>query len=466
MPNYKLIIEYDGSKFWGWQVQPKVRTVQGELEDALFVFLKEKTRLACAGRTDRGVHALAQVANFRCERRLDRCAVEKPSLVEVGPDRLHPEDGDELLGDPAQDEGEEEDQPHGDPHQLAEDGHPQDQAPQPMCERHPLLLLPYKGLIQPLRGSGPSGGGKGRWRKGGLGSMTRVGGVATALIREMRPKQWTKNLLLYAGALFSRRLLDPQAFGRATLAFLLFCALSSAVYILNDWVDLEQDRRHPRKRHRPLASGALPLPVAVAALVLLLLIGVGGSFLWLGTPFGLLALLYLAVMVAYSFWLKHIVILDVFTIAAGFVLRAFAGAVAIPVVISPWLFICTLLLALFLGLGKRRHELLLLEEAAGEHRPILLEYTPQLLDEMMGVVTASVVIAYSLYTFSAENLPKNHAMMFTIPFVLYGIFRYLYLVHRRNEGGSPEELLLGDWPLLLDVVLWGLTSMAILYLWG
>ena len=296
--------------------------------------------------------------------------------------------------------------------------------------------------------------------------MTRVGGVATALIREMRPKQWTKNLLLYAGALFSRRLLDPQAFGRATLAFLLFCALSSAVYILNDWVDLEQDRRHPRKRHRPLASGALPLPVAVAALVLLLLIGVGGSFLWLGTPFGLLALLYLAVMVAYSFWLKHIVILDVFTIAAGFVLRAFAGAVAIPVVISPWLFICTLLLALFLGLGKRRHELLLLEEAAGEHRPILLEYTPQLLDEMMGVVTASVVIAYSLYTFSAENLPKNHAMMFTIPFVLYGIFRYLYLVHRRNEGGSPEELLLGDWPLLLDVVLWGLTSMAILYLWG
>ncbi len=296
--------------------------------------------------------------------------------------------------------------------------------------------------------------------------MTRVGGVATALIREMRPKQWTKNLLLYAGALFSRRLLDPQAFGRATLAFLLFCALSSAVYILNDWVDLEQDRRHPRKRHRPLASGALPLPVAVAALVLLLLIGVGGSFLWLGTPFGLLALLYLAVMVAYSFWLKHIVILDVFTIAAGFVLRAFAGAAAIPVVISPWLFICTLLLALFLGLGKRRHELLLLEEAAGEHRPILLEYTPQLLDEMMGVVTASVVIAYSLYTFSAENLPENHAMMFTIPFVLYGIFRYLYLVHRRNEGGSPEELLLGDWPLLLDVVLWGLTSMAILYLWG
>lgn len=296
--------------------------------------------------------------------------------------------------------------------------------------------------------------------------MTRVGGVATALIREMRPKQWTKNLLLYAGALFSRRLLDPQAFGRATLAFLLFCALSSAVYILNDWVDLEQDRRHPRKRHRPLASGALPLPVAVAALVLLLLIGVGGSFLWLGTPFGLLALLYLAVMVAYSFWLKHIVILDVFTIAAGFVLRAFAGAVAIPVVISPWLFICTLLLALFLGLGKRRHELVLLEEAAGEHRPILLEYTPQLLDEMMGVVTASVVIAYSLYTFSAENLPENHAMMFTIPFVLYGIFRYLYLVHRRNEGGSPEELLLGDWPLLLDVVLWGLTSMAILYLWG
>ena len=215
-------------------------------------------------------------------------------------------------------------------------------------------------------------------------------------------------------------------------------------------------------RHRPIAAGDLPIPLAWALAGAL----VAGTlaFAYLVRPaLAAVILAYIAVQVAYSFFLKHQVILDVFTIAAGFVLRAAAGAVAIGVPVSPWLYVCTILLALFQALAKRRAEIMLLAESAGSHRRILEEYSATLLEEMIAVVTSSTVMAYSLYTFSAENLPRNHSMMLTIPFVLYGIFRYLYLVYRKDEGGSPEQLLLTDLPLLACIVLWGLASIAILY---
>lgn len=282
------------------------------------------------------------------------------------------------------------------------------------------------------------------------------------MLAGMRPRQWTKNVVVFAALVFARRVFEPVPFAQAVGAFVAFCMLSGAVYLVNDILDVEQDRRHPRKRFRPIACGELPLRTAwlqTGTLTTVALIGATAIRPLLG---GVLAL-YLLVQIAYSTVLKHQVILDVFTIAAGFVLRAAAGAVAIGVPISPWLYVCTALLALFQALVKRRAEIMLLTEEAGAHRRILEDYSAALLEEMIAVVTSSTVMAYSLYTFSAENLPKNHAMMLTIPFVLYGIFRYLYLVYRRNEGGSPEQVLLSDWPLLSCIVLWGLTALVILY---
>ncbi len=285
-----------------------------------------------------------------------------------------------------------------------------------------------------------------------------------ALVETMRPKQWAKNLILFVGLIFSddRLLFHLPSLGRTVVAFFLFCLLSSSVYILNDLTDIEKDRKHPVKRHRPLPSGRLAPRVAQAALVAELAAALGGSFL-LGPAFGLVALIYLVINIAYSFSLKNVVILDVFTIAAGFVLRAVAGAVVIGVAISPWLYVVTILLALFLAIGKRRHELLLLEEGRGAHRRVLEEYSAPLLDDMLSVVMASTVIAYSLYTFTAENLPDNHAMMLTVPVALYGLFRYLYLIHRRNAGGAPEEVLFQDRPLLAAILVWGLMVIVILY---
>jgi 4-hydroxybenzoate polyprenyltransferase len=265
--------------------------------------------------------------------------------------------------------------------------------------------------------------------------------------------------------------------------FLVFCVLSGVVYIINDLADVEQDRYHPRKRTRPIASGALSQRNAALGAVIAFVLALAGALVLDhfaqaapfpdGTavfptpfPFTLVALGYLGLQVGYSFYLKHLVIIDVFSISAGFLLRVVAGAVVIQVPISPWLYIVTILGALFIGFSKRRNELIVLEGAAANHRAILKEYTPELLDEMISVTTASTVIAYSLYTFTAENLPKNHAMMVTIPFLLYGIFRYLYLIHVKNEGGSPEELLLRDRPLLATVVLWGIAVVAILYFFG
>ncbi len=287
-------------------------------------------------------------------------------------------------------------------------------------------------------------------------------GLATALLVSMRPKQWTKNGLLFLGLIFSRSLTDPNLMLRAGLSFVDFCLLASATYLLNDLADLERDRQHPIKRKRPIASGRISPPLAAAAAALLLaaslLLAAG-----LSPSFLLVALLYVALSFSYSFWLKHMVIIDVLAVAAGFVLRAAAGAVVIDVPISPWLYVCTVLGALFLVFCKRRHELVLLQDSAANHRRILQEYTIPMLDQMISVVTSATVIAYSLYTFSAEYLPRNQSMMLTIPFLLYGIFRYLYLIHVRGVGGSPEEVLLTDRPLQLTVVGWGLACTVILY---
>lgn len=283
------------------------------------------------------------------------------------------------------------------------------------------------------------------------------------LIAAMRPKQWTKNALLFVGLIFAFKLGDARLVALSGLGFVLFCLLSSAMYLINDLADLEQDRQHPLKKHRPLAAGLLSPKLAGVVAGILLCASLPISFV-LGTGFGFVALAYVVLTLAYSSFLKHVVIVDVFTIAAGFVLRGMAGALAIDVPISPWLYVCTILGALFLALTKRRHELLLLNDGAGAHRRILEEYTPYLLDQMIMIVTSTTLIAYSLYTFSAENLPKNHAMMVTIPFVLYGIFRYLYLAHQKDAGGSPEDVLLRDRPLLADIVLWAITSSAVLYL--
>lgn len=283
-----------------------------------------------------------------------------------------------------------------------------------------------------------------------------------ALVISLRPKQWTKNSLLFFGLIFAHRLTEVDLALRASLAFVAFCLLSSATYLFNDLADLEKDRLHPKKRKRPIASGRVEprLAIAVAALLLVASLTLSGA---LGSPFLVMALLYLGLSLSYSYILKHIVIIDVMAISAGFVLRAAAGAVVISVPISPWLYVCTVLGALFIALCKRRNELSVLQESAVNHRRILQDYSIPLLDQMISVVTSATLIAYSLYTFSAENLPENSSMMLTIPFVLYGILRYLYLIQVRGSGGSPEEVLLSDKPLIATVTGWGATCVVILY---
>ncbi len=284
------------------------------------------------------------------------------------------------------------------------------------------------------------------------------------LIVSMRPKQWTKNAFLFAALVFDLKLFNPTLLGKTIVAFALFCLLSGTVYLINDLADIERDRLHPTKRNRPLPAGRLPLSWAMYAAIVLLAVSLPLSF-YLDLTFGLIGLSYLLLQVAYSFRLKDVVILDVMTVAAGFVLRVAAGAVVAQAErFSPWLYVCTTLLALFIALGRRREELILLEDNANQHRKILEEYSPAFIDEMLTVVTAATIIAYSLYTFSAENLPQNKSMMLTIPFVIYGLLRYLYLIHQKNMGGSPEEIVLRDIPLLVSNLLWGLTVVIILYL--
>ena len=285
-----------------------------------------------------------------------------------------------------------------------------------------------------------------------------------SLARSLRPAQWTKNLIIFAALMFGERLLDPRSVLLASAAFVIFCALSGVVYLVNDVADREADRRHPVKRHRPIASGELPVRVAIGSAVVIVTVALGGAF-WLGPLFGVLASSYVALLALYSGPLKHVVIIDVLTIAIGFVLRAAAGAVAIEVPISHWLYVLTILLALFLALSKRRHELVLLADGAGGHRPILEEYSPYLLDQMISVVTASTIVAYAFYTVSPETIAKfgTDWLGLTLPFPLYGIFRYLYLVHKKEGGGSPAEMLLTDRPLLVCVALWAAAVAVIIY---
>jgi 4-hydroxybenzoate polyprenyltransferase len=287
--------------------------------------------------------------------------------------------------------------------------------------------------------------------------------LLAAVLSSLRPRQWIKNLFVLAGLIFAQKLFTPLVWP-AIAAFLLFCGLSGAIYLLNDVADYEKDRLHPAKRNRPVASGALQRGTALWIGAALLLGCLGLSFR-LSPPFGWVALAYASLLVAYSIWLKHVVILDVLTVAAGFVLRAVAGVVVIDVEISGWLLICTILIALFLALGKRRHEALTLEGVAAEHRPALVDYSPAFLDQMIAVVTASTVTAYALYTMSPETVGKFHTrwLPVTLPFVLYGIFRYLYLLYRRQLGGNPSELLLGDRPLLLNMLLWMAAVLLLIY---
>ena len=283
-------------------------------------------------------------------------------------------------------------------------------------------------------------------------------------VASLRPRQWTKNLLVFAGLIFSRGLHEPALVARSGLAFALFCLLSGGVYLINDVVDAERDRAHPQKRHRPVASGRLPAGITLVAGIGLL-VGTTAAGFFLSVPFGMVAAAYAVLLTAYSVGLKHVVIVDTLIIAGGFVLRALAGVLVLGIEPSYWLLLCTILLALFLTFGKRRHELLALEAGATDHRPILSEYTPQLLDQMIAVVTASTLMAYALYTMA----PDTHARLgtarlpLTIPFVLYGIFRYLYLLYRHDLGGNPSEHFLTDRALLVDVALWGATVVVVLY---
>lgn len=297
-----------------------------------------------------------------------------------------------------------------------------------------------------------------------LAKMAEMKMILIPIWRSMRPAQWTKNFFLLAALVFSERLLVRESVLKAAEAFVLYCLLSGSLYLLNDLFDLKEDRAHPAKKNRPLASGELRPGVAIVFFL-------GGSavalgWAWkLGLPFFLVTAGYFLLQVAYSAWLKHIVILDIFILASGFVLRVVAGALVIQVPISSWLLVCTSLLSLFIGMSKRRHELVMLENKASEHRPILREYSAYLLDQMISVVTASTLIAYCLYTISAETVEKfgTRNLVYSSIFVLYGIFRYLYLVHQKGLGGSPEELVLKDAPLLINIFLWGIFIILIIY---
>jgi 4-hydroxybenzoate polyprenyltransferase len=279
-----------------------------------------------------------------------------------------------------------------------------------------------------------------------------------------RPREWIKNGVLFAPLFFSQNLLNPDLLFKASLAFGLFCLVASGVYLINDICDRDSDKKHPQKRTRPIASGALPVSVAIPVAVFLLCPALIGGLV-LDASFGSVTLGYVVLNLAYSNWLKHLVILDVFSIAAGFILRVLAGAVVVDVVMSQWLIICTTLLALFLGFSKRRHELVNLAGDASLHRRVLAEYDAPFLDMMIAIVTSATLIGYILYTVSEQTVQQFHSdkLVLTVPFVLYGIFRYLYRVYHNGDGGNPSRTLLTDRPLLTDLVLWGMSCGLILY---
>ena len=289
--------------------------------------------------------------------------------------------------------------------------------------------------------------------------------MLTALIKTMRPRQWvTKNVFIFAAIVFDKQLFVVDSFLRTLAGFTLFCLISSCVYIFNDIADVEADRQHPEKKNRPIPSGKLPMLAAWSACILLTVITLILAYL-LAPSFAYVIGLYFLINVAYSKWLKHIPIIDVFIISAGFVLRVHAGVTLIQVErFSPWLYVVMTLLSLFLGFGKRRAELALLAQGAGTHRKVLEGYTLPLLDQYIMIVSGTTIVAYSLYTFSAPNVPKNDSMMLTIPFVVYTIFRYLYLIEVKHAGGAPEEILLSDRPFQIAMILWAAAVLAIFYL--
>lgn len=301
-------------------------------------------------------------------------------------------------------------------------------------------------------------------RPAAAGEYASARPLAVSLLLSLRPSQWTKNLVVFAGLIFGEELFVPGAALEASVAFAVFCALSGVVYLINDVRDRAADQLHPIKSRRPIASGALSVEAALGAAAALGAVALGAA-IWLSPAFAAIAAGYVALLAVYSATLKHHVILDVLTLSAGFVLRAAGGAVAIDVPVSRWLLLLTLLLALFLALSKRRAELVTLADDAKGHRPSLAEYSPYLLDQMISVVTASTLIAYAFYTISPDTVRRfgTEDLIFTVPFPLYGIFRYLYLVHRRDGGGNPSEHLLTDRPLLVCVALWGVAVIAILY---
>ncbi|MAE71323.1 MAG: decaprenyl-phosphate phosphoribosyltransferase [Gemmatimonadetes bacterium] len=294
-----------------------------------------------------------------------------------------------------------------------------------------------------------------------------------AIVRSMRPKQWTKNGVVFAGLIFSRSLGQPQMVLRAVAAVAIFCLLSGSVYLINDIKDIDKDRRHPTKCKRPLPSGALSVAQAWGAAIVLAAGSLAAAFA-LNPKFGALAAGYVALVSAYSFGLKNVVVVDVFAIALGFVLRAVAGVEALAlegssIELSPWLLICTFLLATFLALAKRRNEISSFEKegkVAAAHRAVLDEYTLPLLDQMTAAVSSATIVAYALYTFDERTVQSfgSAALAATTPFVMYGIFRYMYLVHRRQMGGNPETIFLTDRGILTCVLLWILSAGAIIYL--
>lgn len=286
-----------------------------------------------------------------------------------------------------------------------------------------------------------------------------------ALIKTMRPRQWTKNGFIFFGLIFDKQLFLLEPFLRTVSGFFLFCLISSAVYLFNDIADVEADRHHPEKKSRPIASGELPVRVASIVAILLAFLAISLGYL-LSPLFAVILAAYLIINLLYSRWLKHEAILDVLIISSGFVLRVAAGVVLISPVerFSPWLYMITILFSLYIGLGKRRAELNLLAQGASAHRKVFDGYTIPLLDQYITIVSGMTIVAYSLYTFSAPDLPENHSMMLTIPFVVYGIFRYLQLIQIGHVAGAPDEVALKDRPLQVTVLLWGLTVIAIFYL--
>jgi 4-hydroxybenzoate polyprenyltransferase len=290
-----------------------------------------------------------------------------------------------------------------------------------------------------------------------------------AFVKSCRPREWTKNVLVFAGIVFSGHLFEPDYMLRALAAFVLFSFTASSIYLLNDLADREKDRAHPKKKHRPIASGALPAGAAVAGIALLALPSFLAGF-WLGREFGIALVLYFAINVAYSYKLKHSVIIDVLIISLGFLIRAVAGVEALrsidpAVVLSPWLLVCTFFASLFLAVAKRRSEILLLESDAGAHRASLMKYSPALIDQIMSVTVGATVLSYALYTIWPDTVAKfgTDRLIYTVPFVAYGLFRYSYLVFQKGMGGNPAETLLADRAMGVNILLWLGAVLAILY---